>query len=115
MRRAAVLAASLAAVAVATGGGSAPAASTACPYPAQVFVYGQNGWKTLTEALAANQTPCAHYYIVLTALESDKTRPRGRAAVDFIHSKGPNFHALAEFNWTGWSRARGRPRGTPKV
>ena len=105
MRKAAVLIACLAAVA-AISGGSAPGARAVCPYQAQVFVYGQNGWTTLTNALAAHQTPCAQYYIVLTALESDKTRPRGRSAVDFIHSKGPNFHALAEFNWTGWSRAR---------
>jgi hypothetical protein len=106
VRSAVVLAACLLALAVATGGGSAPAASLACPYQAQVFVYGQNGWETLTNALAANQTPCANYYLVLTALEGNKTQPRGRRAVDFIHSKGPNFHALAEFNWTGWSKVK---------
>jgi hypothetical protein len=105
VRKAALLTACLAAAA-AISGGPAPAEGAACPYQAQVFVYGQNGWTTLTNALAAYQTPCANYYVVLTALESDKTRPRGRTAVDFIHSKGPNFHALAEFNWTGWSRAR---------
>jgi hypothetical protein len=105
VRKAAALTACVAAVA-AIWGGSAPGARAVCPYQAQVFVYGQNGWTTLTNALAAHQTPCAQYYVVLTALESDKTRPRGRSAVDFIHSKGPNFHALAEFNWTGWSRAR---------
>jgi hypothetical protein len=105
VRSAAVLAACLVAIAAASSG-SAPAAPSACPYQAQVFVYGQNGWETLTNALAANQTPCANYYVVLTALEGNKTQPRGRRAVDFIHSKGPNFHALAEFNWTGWSTAR---------
>jgi hypothetical protein len=105
VRKAAVLTACVAAAA-ALSGGSAPAGRAACPYQAQVFVYGQNGWTTLTNALAAYQTPCANYYVVLTALESDKTRPRGRRAVGFIHSKGPNFHALAEFNWTGWTRAR---------
>jgi hypothetical protein len=105
VRGAVVLAACLVAAAVASSGDSATTARAACPFQAQVFVYGQNGWETLTNALAANQTPCAHYYVVLTALEADKTRPRGRRAVDFIHSKGTNFHALAEFNWTGWSRA----------
>ena len=106
MRTAVLLAAALLAGAVATPGSSGPDRRAACPYQAQVFVYGQNGWETITNALAANQTPCAQYYVVLTSLESDKTRPRGRRAVDFIHSKGANFHALAEFNWTGWSRAR---------
>jgi hypothetical protein len=106
VRSATVLIASLVALAVSVPGGSAPAASRVCPYQAQVLVYGQNGWTTLTNALAANQTPCANYYVVLTALEGKKTQPRGRGAVDFIHSKGPNFHALAEFNWTGWSKAK---------
>jgi len=57
---AAALAACLVAGAVAAGE-RAPAAQTSCPYQAQVFVYGQNGWETLTNALAANQTPCADY------------------------------------------------------
>jgi hypothetical protein len=98
-----VLAAILAAVAVALPAGSVPAAPSACPYQGQVFVYGQNGWETLTNALAANQTPCVQYYIVLTAI-GDKTRPRGRRAVDFVHAKGSNFHVLAEFNWGRWAK-----------
>ena len=84
--------------------GSAPAAQSACPYQGQVFIYGQNGWDTITNALAANQTPCVQYYIVLTAV-TGKTVPRGRAAIDFVHAKGSNFHVLAEFNWTAWSKA----------
>jgi hypothetical protein len=106
VRTAVLLAAALLAGAVATPGSSGPDRSATCPYQAQVFVYGQNGWETITNALAANQTPCANYYVVLTALEGNKTQPRGRRAVDFIHGKGPNFHALAEFNWTGWSKAK---------
>ena len=78
---------------------------TACPYQAQVLVYGQNGWDTLTTALAANQTPCANYYVVLTAT-GDKTRPRGPTAVSAIHAKGPSFHALAEFNMGAWSKVK---------
>ena len=104
MRIAALVAACLVAAAVASRD-SAPAARSACPYQAQVFVYGQNGWETLTDALAANQTPCANYYVVLTAI-GDKTKPRGRAAVDAIHAKGPNFHALAEFNVGAWSKVK---------
>jgi hypothetical protein len=102
MRSAVVLAACLLVAAVASPGSPSPAS---CPYQAQVFVYGQNGWETLTAALAANQTPCANYYIVLTAI-GDKTKPRGRAAVDAVHSKGPNFHALAEFNLGAWTKVK---------
>ena len=105
MKVAAVLAACLVAGAALAAGERAPAAQTSCPYQAQVFVYGQNGWDTLVNALAANQTPCANYYVVLTAI-GDKTKPRGRAAVDAIHAKGPNFHALAEFNVGAWSKAK---------
>ena len=105
MKVAAVLAACLVAGAALAAGERAPAAQTSCPYQAQVFVYGQNGWETLANALAANQTPCANYYVVLTAI-GDKTKPRGRAAVDAIHAKGPNFHALAEFNVGAWSKAK---------
>ncbi|HMI99306.1 MAG TPA: hypothetical protein VK488_05690 [Gaiellaceae bacterium] len=99
-------AAIVAAAAIALSAGSAPAAHSACPYQGQVFIYGQNGWETLTNALAANQTPCVQYYIVLTAI-SDKTVPRGRRAIDFVHAKGGNFHALAEFNWAHWSKVTG--------
>jgi hypothetical protein len=101
-----ILATLAAAVAVVLPAGSVPAARSACPYQGQVFVYGQNGWETLTNALAANQTPCVQYYVVLTAI-GDKTAPRGRRAVDFVHGKGPNFHVLAEFNWSGWSKVTG--------
>ena len=52
-----------------------------CPYQAQVIVYGQNGWETLTSALAANQTPCANYYVVVTAI-GDKTKPRAAGSRD---------------------------------
>ena len=104
MRIAAVLATLLLAGAAASSG-SAPAARSACPYQAQVFVYGQNGWDTLVNALAASQTPCANYYVVLTAI-GDKTKPRGPGAVNAIHAKGANFHALAEFNIGAWSKVK---------
>jgi hypothetical protein len=105
VRSAVILVTGLVAWAALASGDPAPAARTACPYQAQVFVYGQNGWETLTNALAANATPCAHYFIVLTAI-GDKTKPRGRAAVDAIHAKGPNFHALAEFNMGAWAKVK---------
>jgi hypothetical protein len=98
-----VLAALAVAAVLALSVGSAPAAHSACPYQGQVFIYGQNGWETITKALAANQTACVQYYVVLTAI-TDKTVPRGRRAVDFVHAKGSNFHVLAEFNWTAWSK-----------
>src|SRR2546423_5947922 len=46
------LATVIVAVVVALPAGSVPAARSACPYQGQVFIYGQNGWETLTNALA---------------------------------------------------------------
>ena len=102
MRSAVLAAACLLVAAVASPGSPSP---VSCPYQAQVLVYGQNGWETLTAALAANQTPCANYYVVLTAI-GDKTKPRGPTPVAAIHAKGPNFHALAEFNMGAWAKAK---------
>jgi hypothetical protein len=87
-------------------GGSAPAARSACPYQAQVLTYNPRGWQPLLDALAANQTPCAQYYIVLPPI-SDKITPRGRRIVEAVRRKGPNFHPVAEFSWTFWSRQPG--------
>jgi hypothetical protein len=104
-----VLAASVIVGAVATPGGTAPAARAACPYQAQVLTYNPRGWQPLLDALAANQTPCAQYYIVLPPI-SDKITPRGRRIVQAVRSKGPNFHPVAEFSWTFWSRQPGTGR-----
>ncbi len=80
---------------------SAESARTACPYQAQVITYNPRGWQPLLDSLAANQTPCAQYYVVLPPLE-DKVTPRGRRLVEAVRSKGPNFHPVAEFSWKGW-------------
>jgi hypothetical protein len=53
MRSAVLAAACLLVAAVASPGSPSP---VSCAYQAQVLVYGQNGWETLTAALAANQT-----------------------------------------------------------
>ena len=106
MRRVAVLAVCLVAGVLAIPGGPAPAARAACPYQAQVLTYNPRGWQPLLDALAANQTPCAQYYIVLPPI-SDKITPRGRRIVQAVRSKGPNFHPVAEFSWTFWSRQPG--------
>jgi hypothetical protein len=102
----AILAACLVTGVLAMSGGSAPAARSACPYQAQVLTYNPRGWQPLLDALAANQTPCAQYYIVLPPI-SDKITPRGRRIVQAVRSKGPNFHPVAELSWTFWSRQPG--------
>jgi hypothetical protein len=80
---------------------SADSARTVCPYQAQVVTYNPRGWQPLLDALAANQTPCAQYYVVLPPI-SDKVTPRGNRLVRAVRAKGPNFHPVAEFSWKGW-------------
>ena len=76
--------------------GSAPAAQSACPYQGQVFIYGQNGWDTITNALAANQTPCVQYYVVLTAITGQNQIPADVDA-DLNVAKRVSCHQLAPF------------------
>lgn len=101
VRTLAALAAVISVVAAALALPSAESARTACPYQAQVITYNPRGWQPLLDSLAANQTPCAQYYVVLPPLE-DKVTPRGRRLVEAVRSKGPNFHPVAEFSWKGW-------------
>ena len=105
MKVAAVLAACLVAGAALAAGERAPAAQTPVPTRLRSSSTARTDGRRWRTRSAANQTPCANYYVVLTAI-GDKTKPRGRAAVDAIHAKGPNFHALAEFNVGAWSKAK---------
>jgi hypothetical protein len=101
-----LLALALAAGANALPSSSAPAAGAACPYQTHVLTYNPRGWQPLLDALAASQTPCAQYYVVLPPI-SDKITPRGRRLVEAVRRKGPNFHPVAEFSWTFWARQPG--------
>jgi hypothetical protein len=106
VRALAAAAAAAAVFAVAVSLPVAESAHAACPYQAQVLTYNPRGWQPLLDSLAANQTPCAQYYIVLPPI-SDKITPRGRRIVEAVRRKGPNFHPVAEFSWTFWSRQPG--------
>jgi hypothetical protein len=103
------LAAAAAAAATFAAALALPAAEgsrSACPYQGQVITYNPRGWQPLLDALAANQTPCAQYQIVLPPIR-DKTYPRGRRLVEAVRAKGASFHALAEFHWGSWTRKPG--------
>lgn len=69
----------------------------------RVVVYAQTDWLRIATKLAASNSPCAQYYVSVPPLTSNKTLPRpGQAAK--IRALGPNFHALAEMNWNGWTK-----------
>src|SRR5262245_28560816 len=88
-------------------GWSEPPLPDGCPKNARIFTYDPVGHGHLADAVGANPSPCADYYIHLPAIASDKTNPRGPAAVDDVHSHGARFHALAEFHWGAWSAVTG--------
>jgi hypothetical protein len=70
--------------------------------PVRAVFYAGTDWLRLATKLAANASPCAQYYISVPPLAGNKTQFRGDQAWR-IRALGPQFHALAEVNVTGWS------------
>ncbi len=70
--------------------------------PLRAVFYARTDWLRLATKLAANVDPCGQYYISIPPLAGNKTTFRGDQAWR-IRALGPNFHALAEFNYTGWT------------
>jgi hypothetical protein len=70
--------------------------------PLRAVFYAGTDWLRLTTKLAANASPCAQYYVSVPPLVADKTQFRADQAWR-IRALGPQFHALAEVNVTGWT------------
>ena len=77
------------------------AAPTACR-PLRGVFYAQTDWLRLATKLAAQPSPCAEYSVSVPPLAASKTTLRNGEAAR-IRALGPNFHALAEINYSGWS------------
>lgn len=71
--------------------------------PMRLVFYAATDWLRLATRLAANASPCAEYYISVPALVGNRTQMR-RDAAWRIRALGPNFHPMAEFHYTTWSR-----------
>jgi hypothetical protein len=71
--------------------------------PLRAVFYAATDWLRLATKLAASASPCAEYYVSIPPRTSDKTAFRPDEARR-IRALGSNFHALAEFHFTGWSR-----------
>ena len=78
------------------------AQSTADCRPLRAVFYTPTDWLRLATKLAASGSPCGQYYISIPPLAADKTAFRSDQAWR-IRALGPNFHALAEFNVSGWT------------
>lgn len=81
---------------------SGPTRPATCPLDAEVVVYSQNGWNVLADAIAAEPSDCAEYWLHVPGQSPDATMLRpGEAAR--MHARGPTLHAMAEFHWGDWS------------
>ena len=77
--------------------------------PLRALFYASSGSLGLAQALAANASPCAQYYVSVPPLTADKTQMRSGTAGP-IRALGANIHALAEVNvtaWQGWVTSTG--------
>jgi hypothetical protein len=79
-----------------------PFAVTADCRPVRAVFYAATDWLRVATKLAASASPCAHYYVSIPPIASNKTQPRADQAWR-IRALGPSFHALAEIHMTAWS------------
>ncbi len=67
----------------------------------RLVFYAPTDWLRLATKLAANQAPCAQYYVSIPPLAADKTNFRPDQPWR-IRALGTNFHAVAEISYNGW-------------
>src|SRR4051812_95380 len=70
--------------------------------PLRLVFYSPTDWLRLATKLAANQAQCAQYYVSIPPLAADKTNFRPDQPWR-IRALGPNFHAVCEISYNGWS------------
>src|SRR3954451_4843718 len=68
----------------------------------RAIFYSPADWLRLAQKLAAHNVPCAQYYVGVPPLAADKTTFRPDQPWR-IRALGPNFHAVAEISYNGWS------------
>ena len=78
------------------------AASAADCTPLRLVFYSPTDWLRLATKLAANEAQCAEYYVSVPPLAADKTNFRPDQPWR-IRALGPNFHAICEISYNGWS------------
>lgn len=80
-----------------------PLIPTTCTRVARVLTLNPNGWGTLLDALEANVSPCAEYFVHLPAFTGDKTLPRGPLQPAGVRARKGRFFAVADFDWAAWA------------
>ena len=75
-----------------------------CRLHAEAVFWTASDWLLLSQALAADPSPCADYYVSIPAQAADKTLLRG-AQDDLVRALGPHIHPVAEMTLgtlVGW-------------
>jgi hypothetical protein len=75
-----------------------------CRLHAEAVFWTASDWLLLGEALAADPSPCADYYVSIPPQSADKTLLRGLQD-DLVRALGPHIHPVAEMTLgtlTGW-------------
>ena len=85
--------------------GAAATAPPGCPREVDAVFWGAAQQFVLGQALAADLSPCAEYYVTVAPLVTDRTMLAFRARFDELRALGPQIHPVAEIRWTsgnGW-------------
>jgi hypothetical protein len=83
------------------------AASEAVVYPPYCRVevdavfWGGRQWQELAEALAADYSQCAEYYVSIPPLDTDRTVLRPPSTFNAVRALNPRIHPVAEIRFTG--------------
>lgn len=78
-----------------------------CPTEAQAVFYTAAAWNVLADALVADPSYCADYYISIPAPSTDKSWPRADGEPETMRDRSRRFHAMAEFHWGTWADVEG--------
>jgi len=82
-----------------------PTRPATCPLDAEVVVWSHNGWNALGDAIAAEPSDCAEYWITISPQSADSTMLRAGEAAR-MHARGESIHAIGELHWGDWSAYR---------
>ena len=96
---------------------SVPSAGTqepsGCPRQVDAVFWGGAQQFVLGQALAANLSPCAEYYVTVAPMVTDRTMLPFRIRFDELRALSPQIHPVAEIRWTSVNGWRAWVVGTP--
>lgn len=70
-----------------------------CRVKVDAIIWGGRQWDELAEALAADHSQCAEYYISIPPMDDIKTTLRLRGRFDRVRALSPRIHPVAEIRW----------------